>query len=283
MDKKVALYTFFDDGFFEYGFTMLYSFIVNNPWFKGDIFILSDNGENCCLSEENFQKIKLLYNKTYIHKVDESLYLDVFNNFPGITRSFIKACLYKCEVFKKDDYAVKLYIDADVCFNKSVEELFKNDIIGHVVGFMCRDTICPNFANNEISPKTDSDYANMGFFVINGNQLKETDFNDLLNGCRSIKNDMFRNVYSFKGLYPDQDCFNEFIKNIQILPAIIYNAPAGRISSNNIDNVKIFHYYGLKPWDSSLNYMSFSIWYRYYFFAMKKLSEITSIIKTEQK
>jgi len=283
MDKKIALYTFFDDNFFEYGFTMLYSFVTNNPWFKGDIFIFSDDGENSKLSEENFEKIKRLYNRTYIHKVDASLYSGVFSNFSNEARGFMKACLYKCEVFKKDDYEVKLYIDADACFNKSVEELFTDGSIETVCGFMCRDSVCQNFSSNEQTMKTDDDYVNMGFFVVNGKVLKETDFSDLINGCQSIKSGMYKNKHSFMGTYPDQDCFNEFIKNILIIPALVYNAPAHRLNFNDIDKVKIFHYYGIKPWNPGMNYVSFYIWYKYHFFATRKLAEITNAITKQNK
>lgn len=275
MDKKVALYTFFDDVYFEYGFTMLYSFITNNPWFKGDILILCDNGENSSLSEENLEKIKRLYNRTSLHKVDISVYTPVFDNFPGSNRKFIKACLYKLELFKKDDYDVKLYIDADGCFHKSVEDLFFHDQLENALGFMCRDVVSSNYFSNEITPKTDDDYANMGFFVVNGRMLKDTDFEELINSCQTVKNETFKNKHSFRGAYPDQDCLNEFANNILMLPALIYNAPAHRVSFDNIKNVKIFHYYGLKPWDSGQNYVSYYVWYKYNFFAMRRLKEIT--------
>lgn len=271
--KKVALYTFFDDNFFECGFTMLYSFLTTNKWFNGDIFIISDNGENCMLSEENFQKIKLLYNKTYRHKVDVSVYSGVFNNFPGTTRNFLKACFYKCEIFKKDDYDVKFYVDSDICFNGNVEELF-GEAIECSNGIMCRDCASTNYQSKEICQKTDEDYANMGLIVINGKNINETSFADLIRGCQNIKPDGFKNKRSFKGFYAEQDCLNEFVKGIILFPATIYNASALHVNESNFKDVKIFHYYGLKPWCENLSYFAFYVWYKYHFFAMEKLKEL---------
>ena len=273
MEKKIALYTFFDDEFFECGFTMLYSFLTTNKWFHGDVYILADNGENCRLSDENFEKIKMLYSKTHRYEVDASTYSEVFNNFPNTTRRFLKACFYKCEVFKKDDYDVKMYVDADICFSDSVEELF-GDSIENSTGIMCRDCASSNYTSQEICQKTDEDYANMGFMIINMKTIRETDFTDLINGCQNIKQEGFKNKRSFRGAYAEQDCLNEFVKGITLFPATIYNASALHVNESNFKNVKIFHYYGLKPWCQNLNYFAFYAWYKYHYFAMEKLKEL---------
>lgn len=273
--KKIALYTFFDDNFFEYGFTMIHSFLITNKWFNGDIFILSDNGENCSLSENNINLLKKLYKNTYQYKIDIDVYNPIFKNFLKVDRKEFKASFYKIEMFKKDDYDFKMYIDADVCFNGNIEELFSVNYKS-AFALMCRDRVCTNYLEKEVALKTDNDYANMGFLFIDGSKLNEGDYDKIINGCSSIKNTDYKNKHTFRGVYGDQDCLNEFIKNTIIVPAVIYDAPADCINSDNIKEVKIIHYYGAtqKPWSCNRDMFAFQPWYKNYFLAMKRLKEI---------
>ena len=275
MPAKVALYTFFNDSFFEYGFTMLYSFIENNKWFTGDIFIFSDDGENSSLSEENVETLKKLYNRIFLYKINVSDYKGIFDNFNALNRKEFRASFYKFEMFKKSDYDFKYFVDADTCFNASVEELFSEDCKKYPI-FMCRDNVCDEYFAEEISEKTDNDYANLGFLVINELFLHDDDFSKLVLGSEKIKPEMFKNRHSFRGQCGDQDCLNEFIKHAFLLPPLIYDSFTTRITYENINKVKMFHFYGsgLKPWDSNSQYLAFFVWYRYYFYAMRKLKEL---------
>ena len=272
--ENVVLYTFFDDEFFEYGYTMIYSFIKTNPWFKGDIIILCDNGENCCLSDKNFEKVRKFYNRTILKKIDIETYNKIFANFPSLSRKSFKASFYKLEMLRKDNYAYKLYIDADTCFNASVEELFNGSIADGSYGLMARDCVSSNYTSEEITEKTDADYGNMGFLLINGNMLEDNDYEKVIEKCSTIKSGDYLNKHTFRGVYPDQDCLNEFLTNIKLVPALIYDAPAHHLNIDTMEKAKILHYYGIKPWSEYGAYKSFYIWYKWYFFAMKKLKEL---------
>ena len=274
---KIALYTFFGDNFFEYGFTMLYSFLTNNQWFKGDIYILSDNGENCSLSDEKIKILQKLYSKISRYQVNIDEYKGIFSNLSNMNRKEFRASFYKFEMFKKDEYDFKYYIDADTCFNGSVEGLFSEEAKKYPV-FMCKDNVSSDYFSEELTEKTDEDYANLGFLLLNGAFLHDDDFSKLVDRCEKIKPGTFKNRHTFNGVCGDQDCINEFVKDAVLLPALVYDGFTGRITTENIDKVKTFHFYGngLKPWDCRTEYPAFFVWYRYYFLAMQKLKEITA-------
>ena len=104
--------------------------------------------------------------------------------------------------------------------------------------------------------------------------LGDDDYEKIIEKCSTIKQDEYHNAHSFKGTYPDQDCLNELLTNIKLVPALIYDAPPHRLNRDNMEKAKILHYYGIKPWVDSGFYQSFYIWYKWYFFAMKRLKEL---------
>lgn len=57
--KKIAIYTLFDNNYFDNGASLLYSFFKFNDWFNGDFFVINDD-KYCILSDENKKKLKTL-------------------------------------------------------------------------------------------------------------------------------------------------------------------------------------------------------------------------------
>ena len=269
---KNALYTTFNDAFLETGATMIYSFLDNNKWFEGDIIILHDEGDNCKFSDENKNILKKFSDKIKFKQVNSKDYAPIFENFPRLTQKHFKSSFYKLEMMKKDEYDIKFYIDADVCFNDSVEELFKIET-DKIKAFMCRDICSNNYGSYNVSLKTDEDYANMGFLIIDGRKLTENDYSNIFKFCSTITFNDYKNKRSFKGVFGDQDCLNEYFADAALLPALVYDANITQINKDNIDKVKIFHYYGAgrKPWDCDLKSNAFDIWYRNNYFVRKKL------------
>ena len=275
-EKKIAIYTLFNDLYFDYGMTMLYSFLICNKWFKGDIFIFSDD-ENNVLSKSNLQTLRLLYSNIYIYNINKNDYQKIFLNFPKLNRKEFKASFYKLEMLKKDDYDYKLYLDADTCFNGSIEELFKND--NPFSYFMCRDIVDNKYKTNTVCIKTNDDYANMGFLLVNCNNISDNEYENIVKKCETIKEEDFKNKLSFKGLYGDQDCLNDILERVVLIPALTYDANVTSVTLDNINNTKIVHFYGIKrkPWDYIDLYFGFFIWYRWYFLCNRRINELKSI------
>jgi len=263
---KNAIYTTFNENFLETGATMLYSFLNANPWYDGDILILYDDGENCPFSEENMKKIRKLSEKIKFNKINSKEYSEISKNFPLYKKKY-HLCLYKLEMFKKnDDYDVKFYIDADVCFCQDVKELF--DIyITDEKAFLCRDICSSNCCSLGIDKMTENDYANLGFMLLNCKKISDDEYSKIFELCSKIKMEDFKNLKSSRGLYGEQDFFNDYLKDAILLPEIIYNCNPRFYN----ERTKIIHYYGegRKPWDCSEVCPAFNEFYKNYFFATK--------------
>ena len=180
-------------------------------------------------------------------------------------------------MLKKDDYDYKLYLDADTCFNGSIEELFKND--NPFSYFMCRDIVDNKYKTNTVCIKTNDDYANMGFLLVNCNNISDNEYENIVKKCETIKEEDFKNKLSFKGLYGDQDCLNDILERVVLIPALTYDANVTSVTLDNINNTKIVHFYGIKrkPWDYIDLYFGFFIWYRWYFLCNRRINELKSI------
>ena len=266
---KYAIYTTFNENFLETGATMIYSFLHTNQWYDGDIIVLCDEGENCPFSNENMEKLKRISEKITFLKVNSKDYSDVFNNFSSCVEKHFKSSFYKLEMFKKnDDYDVKMYIDADVCFCSDVRELFEvyktND-----KAFLCRDIVSPNCCSFDITKMTENDYANLGFMLLNCKEISNDEYDKIIEICSTIKSDDFKNLLSAKGRYGEQDFLNEYLKDAIIIPSLIYDCNPNYYNQNT----KIIHYYGAgrKPWDCEQTLPGFNEFYKNYFFVNKLL------------
>ena len=265
---KYAIYTTFNENFLETGATMIYSFLQTNKWYNGDIIVLCDEGENCPFSEDSMKKLKKISEKISFLIVDSKEYTEVFDNFSSCREKHFKSSFYKLELFKKDDYDVKMYIDADVCFCSDVKELFEVYKTEHK-SFLCRDIISKNCNSEVVEKKTINDYANLGFMLLNCKKITDNEFNEVLSYCKNIKVDDFKNSGSWRGRLGEQDFLNEYLNDAIMLPASIYDCNPRFYD----ENTKIIHYYGKgrKPWDCIEREEAFNEFYRNYFFVSKIL------------
>lgn len=171
MENKFALYTFFDDNFILTGLTMINSFLENNEWFNGDIVVLCDEGKFCPLSEDNRDLLLKFDNRIKVKEVNSSDYQPIWDNLSQKLSNAFMSCYYKLEVFKKDDYSVKFFIDADSCFINNVRELFFIENMPKIL--LCKDTVSQGYLHEDYIVKRTDYYANMGFLLVNGDLLTE--------------------------------------------------------------------------------------------------------------
>lgn len=179
----------------------------------------------------------------------------------GVTATNLLKCYYKYELFKNQNYDTVIWVDGDIIFNESVEELFADETVDFC---WCEDKMALG----------ENNYFNTGFFFFrnNDNVKNNVFYNSLFDFTKDIKNVTFKNEKTYSGLFADQDVLNELVplyfNKIKEVPALIYNFPQ---QVNNIDLVhksKIIHYCGgSKPFSAKINkkYVSHYLWYYYYY------------------
>lgn len=251
-----ALYTMCDDKYVEPTSVMIYSFLDNNDWFNGDIIVLYD-----VLSHKNKVKLKTLYDNIIFKQVNNETYKNIMENVKGVTATSLLKCYYKYELFKDQNYDTVMWVDGDMVFNGSIEDLIKKEDTDFC---WCED-------KSSLGKK---EYFNTGFFFFkNIDSVRNGDFyKDIFSFTENIKSVEFTNNNTYKGLFADQDVFNEkvpkYFNNIKIAPALIYNFPQ-QVDSLDLFNIsKIVHYCGAnKPFSEKINkkYISHSLWYYYYY------------------
>lgn len=253
---KYAIYTLCDDNFTVPTSVMIYSFLTNNKWFNGDIVVLYD-----ILSYKNKNKLKMLYDNIIFKQINHNDYKDIIENVKGVSENGYLKCYYKYEIFKNQSYDVVIWIDGDIVFNASVEELFNDETVDFC---WCEDKIS---LGQPI-------YFNAGFFFFrnNDNVKNNVFYNEAVNFSKNIKNVTFKNEKSFKGLLAEQDVLNELVplyfNNIKEERALTYNFPQQIRNIELVNQAKVIHYCGGdKPFSEKIknNYISHCVWYFYYY------------------
>lgn len=130
---KFALITICNDDYVDVAGTMIYSFVWNNPWFTGDIIICCDH-KYSILSEDNRDKLKLLYPRMIFREVDTAEYEELIEYCKPYLYSlrYIPSA-YTYEVFDLHGYDKVLYLDADMIILESIQELFEDP---HTLGMV---------------------------------------------------------------------------------------------------------------------------------------------------
>ena len=269
-NKKYVVYTICDDKYIEPCTTMLYSFLLNNRWFDGDIVVMYDN-----LKKENFEKIKKIDNNIKIVKLPVDKYKTIFENTNGIVAKGLQKAFFKYEVFKKQNYDIIIWLDSDMIIKENIETVFLFDDYDFV---WCED-------KQHIGKKN---YFNTGFFAFrNCDFVKDGSFySDLFSFTENLNRESFKNEVSYYGLYADQDVLNErvkhFFKKIKIEDCLKYNFPQQIVEQNLINNSKTIHYCGGgKPWDGSFDNKTHE--YYYFYNEMKYKSKEVAIFGFNHK
>ena len=163
-EKKYALCTILNDVLEEYGETMVYSFIMNNIWFRGDLIIICDEGEyNARISEPRLYKIRAIYPKIKIHKVNTLEYKKIMERFMGKYGEKSPHYFYKFECFGFDDYDKVVYIDPSVLVLKNIENVFKDESDSILMPLEIYTNKQKDYAKNNVY---EGEYLNSNFMVI---------------------------------------------------------------------------------------------------------------------
>ena len=259
--SDIALYTICNDNYIEPCCVMIYSFLLNNRWFDGDIVILHDNGSRCSLSDYSKSWLSSLYNKVVFEEVDATKYDKFIENASKFSTTANSSLLfYKIEVLKKNRYKKKLFLDSDILVNKSIKELFYNDKNGVLV------------VEDAFKPLTN--YFNSGVMSIPMDVIPDDLYERVITIGETIDESFFKNEFSDKGYFFDQDILNEVMPQ-KVIIGREYNTTPNKCDVNYFDlnKIKIIHFYGdAKPWDeTSHSNPSHLLYYKYHYMFTHRL------------
>lgn len=225
-----AVCTISNDLYVDGTIVTLKSFLDHNKWFIGDIIVFhSDNFSK--LSETNKQKINSISDKIILKKVDENEYESLYNKLikvNGTHQKFLPS-MFTFDAFNLKEYKSVLYIDSDLLFLNSIEDMYKKS---------------SNFIVTPNDTKGTNDSFNGGVFLLKDDMLNQ-DFKNKLIKFGSTSN-------NFQLL--DQTIMNDFFaKTEKTYVSYLFNyskryCPDSKFSQNILKDVKIIHYVSEKPW-----------------------------------
>ena len=237
-DNKIALYTLFNDNYFECGSNMIYSFIQNNPWFvdcSGIIVILNDN-KYCILNDINKKRLALIYKNIEYLDIDYLEYKKIFDNQIGLSDESVWCCFYKLEIFKQGKYNRKVYLDSDIIIQSDIRELwYTKSYFSACLDYPIKQS------GESLRRSENAFYFNGGLYCVNEDYNPNFTFDEVFNFCACVnKIETQTNIRSKnKGKAVDQDYLNMFITddNVTLLPNMVYNYCCG-FGINDVKKLK---------------------------------------------
>lgn len=231
--KKIVLCTICNDQFVPGAQVLIYSFLSNNKWFKGDIVIFYDD-KYSSLSDSSKKDLSCLYSKIIFEKVKTKDYSKLISNYkkfnPNRLRFIPSLLTFEAfDLMKK--YETVVYLDSDMVVLSDVSELFS--LTQEIV-------VTPDAGEYDIYKKFS--VFNGGFLVLNTKNTSKNYKEDLISfGLKIGKMD-----------FADQTIMNGFLKNKVHYLTSRYNClkrcfPDERFRLFD-KNIKIIHYVGAKPW-----------------------------------
>jgi len=281
----LGLVTVIDKRYFLGGLVMIYSFVKNNPWFKGDIIIIADD-----LPKYMKEALSLFPNVRWTG-IDSELKdrLTLFNRVsPEYTSSPQK--FNKLMAFGFTEYEKLLFLDADVLCCGDLSDLFSMRIAGlHA---------CPDrsyylnkkrerytfLACNQEEQKAGLEYIecfNSGVMLINFGHLTKNTLTDLFSMISPIK---FSTV---KTGHCDQYILNLFFNKRYFKISSIYNyllhCQEEVFSKEGLtfNDAKIIHFVkNPKPWNKSPieKGSSLEMWYSAYLECLNWMKTVSEVI-----
>lgn len=253
IDQKIAVCTVSDNNFALVTYTMLYSFLKNNSWFDGDIYVFTEG-----ITDNNQIPLKHLYPNVKIVIPDLTKYEKALANFksfdnmgiydPETHEYFLGFARYwphalKFEAFGLEGYDRVVFLDSDILVLGSLKELFEIDAD---FGF-AKDTAAEkDFSLDAPICKWDGETnLNSGVFSIRA--PKQEYLSQLIEMGEHY---MFKR---WRGQCCEQDIINEFLvgKNVVNI-GVKYNAVQDFFADSTkrkITTEKVVHYFTIvKPW-----------------------------------
>ncbi len=217
--KKYCVALVTDDSFLIGTLVTLYSFLKHNTWFDGDVVIICQN-----LSDTNRDYLKLIYEKLDFLDVHDSL----SSNIDKFRRSFPKISqrvetFISLEIFRLRNYSKVLYIDSDLLYRKSIEELFElphnlvacGDGAFYNKGRQWKITV--NKETDEEKFKTFRNSFNSGMFLVDNSLLTDKNYDKLIEFIENKK--LTKDFVTFT----DQYALNNYFDGQQYIVSGTYN------------------------------------------------------------
>jgi len=271
-----AIATVTTENYFQWTMTMLYSFVKSNPWFRGDILLISKDLPPEMINDLSFfHGLKLIRPSDELLKQTELLAVEI-PKFMNLSARF-----YSLEVFRIAGYDKILYLDSDMLVVQSIEEVFHLPNAFYASAQLCiykgkgrNGSTFYAEMNNQQADFLESP-VNTGFMLIDGELFNQNHYQGLVDLIKPV-------LWSRNNLeYTDELIINVYFKDkISLLDTRYnYRARAARSIKEKehlvFEDAKIIHFYAkFKPWNfdemlasttRNANWIkAYELWYKWY-------------------
>ena len=273
---KFALATVTSENYVQWSMVMIYSFLKSNPWFKGDIVVISND-----LSEKSLSVLSI-FPSIIIEKPSEMLNQKLGQlcaELPGFCRLINN--FLSVEVFRLNQYDKVLFLDSDMVVIKNVQELFHlpGNLYASLEWFSGKGRRLSDFKISQQTGSGDNFIekpVNTGMMVISGGLLQHHLYQRIIG---FIQPEHWKNNTS---LLTDQLIINKFFNGkFNIIDASYNFRPKNaegiyKKEKIRLEDAKILHFMlKAKPWNLTEVFKTaghkldmlkgFEIWYNWYF------------------
>lgn len=247
--EKICVATVTTDSFIVGTLVTLDSFLKNNEWFAGDIAVICDE-----LSERNRAYLRLVYDKIIFVEVSAELLARVAE-ITKVLPEFLpkRARYFSLETFRLRNYAKVLFLDSDLLFRGSIENLFalENEFIacGDGAFYNDRGRRWGSGITDETEIRVLYNTFNSGLFLVDETLLTDEIYREILQFVDS-------RIYKTPNMMlADQVVLNLYFAGKQFLTSGKYNYLMAHKDSIferehiNLQDAVVVHFNGQqKPW-----------------------------------
>ena len=218
--EELGVATVTTDSFIVGTLVTLYSFLKYNSWFNGEIIIICNE-----LSDRNRNYLKSLYDKVTFFSVSNRILAridELTKVFPDFSPK--QARFYSLETFHLRNYKRVLFLDSDLLFRDSIEDLFAMTHKFIACGEGAFYNECGRQWDLEVEENDEKregrvlhNTFNSGFFLVDNSLLTEENYVGLLELVDS------RVYQKLKSALADQLILNIYFEGQQHLVSCIYN------------------------------------------------------------
>jgi len=227
----------FSPNWFKYILISLFALLKTNKS-PIKVYLLSDN-----LSSNDFLALNKLFSNFDGCEYKYFNLLEKFNKFinnVNVSTKFTKYTLYRLFIPYIISETKLLYLDADTVVNGDISQFYNMNMEDYWIAG-CEDTGLQRRYKTSIGLKENDIYINAGVCLMNLSEIRQNRLGD--KWLRLINEKFY--------LAHDQDVLNitcnKHIKNVDF----DYNVSLSTNVNLNTKNIKIMHYAGNKPWDTT--------------------------------
>lgn len=269
--ENIALATVTDTNYLLGTQILLYSFLRNNPWFKGEIVIIESD-----LSIEEKKLLQRFPNLRFERPSEILLQrIEILANYWEVIRSKRKN-LYSIEAFRFKDHKKLLFLDSDILCIGDMSLLFTqktpapilavSDSLSHKNQIREKRHFTPCPIDQQIDGLEYYNSFNSGCFILNFDNSSNHVYEDLI---RLVNPVFFKDN---KTRMTDQFLLNQYFHNeVSFIPEhfnylLNVQPPVNLKSLKTSSDIRIIHYLEYtKPWKTEIKDNSFGdLWREYY-------------------